>query len=198
MLLIGLTLISLFNIDTLNSLVVLQDTVCESSGLSIWAVYVKSSPRSIIGPHLFNTVVVSLKLTHLPNKIVKYVNDCIFVIPVIRGSQTDLSDEHQCIVARCQSVSPSIFSRVNFDHREWPSHPPQLPSILSSDHLSLYLWPQDYFYLHLQNEIFRLCRKHSNNGSSASYSKITYFLSSLEKISLHPQVPEIRHTDEWN
>jgi hypothetical protein len=87
---------------------------------------------SIFGPYLFNAVIGSLQPVHRVTKIIKYIDDCTYVIPVDHTNNHVLSAEHQEI----SNWSKSNGLSLNLKKTKWiwiPKSrvfpPPSLPGL---------------------------------------------------------------------
>ena len=59
---------------------------------------------SVLGPFLFNLVISSLHSVHPSSSCIKYVDDCTFVIPMFRDSQSACLVEHAHMVSWSSSI----------------------------------------------------------------------------------------------
>jgi hypothetical protein len=63
---------------------------------------------SVFGPYFFNAVVGSLSPVHPSTKVVKYIDDCTYVIPIFAHSTDVLAAEHQNMLSWSKSVGLSL------------------------------------------------------------------------------------------
>ena len=95
---------------------------------------------SIFGPYFFNTVIGSLNPISPWTKIIKYIDDCTYVVPIYNNDSVTLSAEHKNILAWSRSVGLSLnLKKTKFlwIPRSLQSPPPSLPDLPSADHVRI-------------------------------------------------------------
>ena len=95
---------------------------------------------SIFGPYLFNAVVGSLRPFHSSSKVIKYIDDCTYVIPVHSNNSDLLADEHKNILLWSESVGLSLnLRKTKFLWIPRSSHfpPPSMPDLSPVDQVRI-------------------------------------------------------------